>query len=111
TAEPRARATRRGAPAGARGGGGENRLDDAERDFEHALKLAPQAYDSLAALARLQIARGETDRAIERVKSVTQDEPPNAAALNLLGELYQLQQKNNLAVDAFTRATTTTPKR
>ena len=89
---------------------GENRLGDAERDFEHALKLAPEAYDSLAALARLQIARGETDKAIERVKSATQGERPSAAALNLLGELYLLQKRTDPAIDAFRRAIDRTPK-
>jgi tetratricopeptide (TPR) repeat protein len=89
---------------------GENRLDDAQRDFEHALSLAPQAYDSLSALARLQIARGRTDKAVERVRSATEHGEPNAAALNLLGELYLLQKKNDLAIDAFTRATAVTPK-
>jgi tetratricopeptide (TPR) repeat protein len=88
---------------------GENRLDDAQRDFEHALSLAPQAYDSLAALARLEIARGRTDKALERVKSATQQGEPSAAALNLLGELYLLQKKYDLAIDAFNRATAVTP--
>jgi tetratricopeptide (TPR) repeat protein len=89
---------------------GENRLDDAERDFDHALKLAPEAYDSLSALARLQMARGETDKAIEHVKSATQGERPSAAALNLLGELYLLQKKTDPAIDAFRRAIARTSK-
>jgi len=44
------------------------------------------------------------------VKSATEHGPPNAAALNLLGELYLMQKKTDPAIDAFTRATAVTPK-
>jgi tetratricopeptide (TPR) repeat protein len=88
---------------------GFNQLDEAQHEFEHALALQPQAYDTLAALARLEISRGHTDRAIELVMGATQHDPPSVAALNLLGELYLLQKKTDLASDALTRASVVAP--
>jgi Flp pilus assembly protein TadD len=66
----------------------QHRAVDAERDFEEALKLRPTAMDALAALVRLQIASGRDAQALTRVGAVAEQDPNNAIARNILGELY-----------------------
>ncbi len=71
----------------------QNRLDDAATELSHALELQPTAMDALAALTRLDIARGQSARALTRVNATIAAHPDNAIVRNLLGEL-QLAQKN-----------------
>ncbi len=89
---------------------GQNKPDEAQKEFEHALELAPNAMDALAALARLDVARGHVDQAIELLKSRVQAPNANAAVVNLLGELYMGQNNVAAATEAFTRASSITPK-
>ena len=88
---------------------GLNKPDDAQKEFEHALVLAPKAVDALTALARLDVARGHMDKAIELVKSHAEASDTNAAVVNLLGELYMGQNNVSAATETFTRATTMAP--
>jgi tetratricopeptide (TPR) repeat protein len=83
---------------------GQNRLDDAQREFERALAVEPQVLDALSALAHLELARGQGTKALALVKSAVENQPPNAFSLNLLGELYLTQKDVASADDAFTRA-------
>lgn len=89
---------------------GKNHLDEAERQFEHALAMQPGALDTLSALARLELARGRAAKAIALVKNATEKSPTDAYSLNLLGELYMTQREPALAHDAFSRATQLAPK-
>jgi tetratricopeptide (TPR) repeat protein len=82
---------------------GQNRLDDAQHEFEHALALQPTLLDALSALAHLDLARGQGTQALTLVKNAV-DKQPNAFSLNLLGELYLTQKDPTAANDAFTRA-------
>lgn len=71
----------------------QNRQDDAAAAYTRALELQPTAMDALAALTRVDITRGQRARALERVQAAVKANPQNAAAQNLLGELY-LEAKN-----------------
>ena len=83
---------------------GDKRLDDAQKDFEHALAIQPRALEVLSALAHLEIARGQTQQAITRVSNAAGTEATNAFIWNLLGELYLGQHDLPAANDALTRA-------
>ncbi len=88
----------------------QNRLDDAVANLSHALELQPSAMDALAALTRIDVARGQRDRALARVQSAVAALANNAPVRNLLGEL-QLQAKNyDAATGPLTEATKIAPK-
>ncbi len=74
----------------------QNRPDDAQKEFEHALQLQPTAMDALAALARLDVQHGHRDAALARLHSFVTANPRNAMGLNLLAEL-QLSGKDYAA--------------
>jgi tetratricopeptide (TPR) repeat protein len=88
---------------------GQNRLDDAQREFEHALALQPKVLDALSALAHLELARGQATQALTLVKDAVEHQPPNAFSLNLLGEIYITQKDTTAADDAFARANKLAP--
>jgi tetratricopeptide (TPR) repeat protein len=88
----------------------QNRLDDAQREFEHALAVQPQVLDALTALAHLELARGQVAQAIALVKGAVEHQPENAFSLNLLGEIYLTQKDMIAAGDAFARANKLAPK-
>jgi tetratricopeptide (TPR) repeat protein len=87
---------------------GQHRLDDAQKEYEHALALQPQVFDVLTALARLELSRGQAAQAVALVKGAAGREPKNALIANLLGELY-LTQKNPLATETLATAVTLAP--
>ncbi len=58
----------------------QKRLDDAQKNFEKALKLQPSATDALTALTKLDIERGRTPAALARVKAVADADPNNVLA-------------------------------
>ncbi len=88
---------------------GQGRLDDAQREFEHALAVQPTVLDALSALAHLEFARGHAPQAIALVKNAVEKQPPNAFSLNLLGELEFAQKDTAAAEDDFKRANKLTP--
>ncbi len=88
----------------------EKRLDDAQREFEHALQLQPAATDVLAALAHLQFQRGQGAEAIALVRGAVERAPSNAAMTNLLGELYLADRKYSDAVSPLGAAVRLAPK-
>lgn len=89
---------------------GENQPEEAQKDYERALGVEPQAFDPLSALARLELSRGQGAQAIARVKDAAQHDPSNAQVFNLLGELYLEQRNVPLATDALTHVITLAPK-
>lgn len=89
---------------------GQNRLDDAQKEFEHALSLQPGAFDALSALARLELARGRGAEAIALVKGEIERDPKAVPPRVLLGELYVAQRNPSLAIATFTQATTLAPR-
>jgi tetratricopeptide (TPR) repeat protein len=88
---------------------GEGKLEVAQKEYERALALQPQALEVLSALARLELAQGRGERAVELVKSAAARDATNAYVWNLLGELYLARQNAAQATDAFTRASRITP--
>jgi tetratricopeptide (TPR) repeat protein len=99
-----------GAYLGGMAAAGQNKPDEAQKEFEHALAIEPKAFDALAALARLELTRGQAPQAIALIKHATEQDPANAPALNLLGEMYLGQKNLPQAADALTRASTVAPK-
>jgi tetratricopeptide (TPR) repeat protein len=89
---------------------GQNKADDAQKEFEHALSIQPRAYDVLGALARLEVARGQAPQAITLVKKAAEADPPSPPLFNLLGELYFSQNQLAQADEALTKANTLAPK-
>jgi len=74
----------------------DNRLDDAQAQFEKALAIQPHGYDVLTQLVHLQVQRGQGAKAISRLQGLMAAEPNGALLPNLLGEIY-LEQKNYTA--------------
>src|SRR5262249_20134970 len=64
------------------------------------------AFDALAAVTRVQIARGDMQGALTRVRKVTEADPKNVLALNLLAELLITNKDYDQAITVLTRATT-----
>jgi tetratricopeptide (TPR) repeat protein len=83
---------------------GEDRSDDAQKNFEHALAIQPRALQVLSALAHLQVARGRPEQAIALVQDAAGKDVGNAFAWNLLGELYLGQHDLPAAIDALQHA-------
>lgn len=83
---------------------GAKQLNDAERDYEKALSMQPQAFDILASLVRLRITRGELASAIEVARANVDSHPNNGFLLNILGECYLAQKNVPLAVTTLSRA-------
>jgi len=81
----------------------------ARAQYERALTLEPKAFDVLSALATMEMSTGQLDRAIALVKSAMEQDPANAAAINLLGELYLAQKNFPLAQATFNRAISVAP--
>jgi tetratricopeptide (TPR) repeat protein len=90
---------------------GQNRLDDAQKEFEHARVLQPRAAEPLNALARLYLARGRGEQAVALVQGAMKDVgPDNPVLVNLLGELDLATKNVPRAIDDLTRATQLAPQ-
>jgi len=87
----------------------QKRLDDAQREFEHALQLQPAATDVLTALARLEFERGRHAQAIALVRSTVESRPGDAAAHDLLGQLYAADKDYAEAVTVLNEAVRLAP--
>jgi tetratricopeptide (TPR) repeat protein len=87
---------------------GENKLDEAQKEFDHALALQPRSVEVLSALARLELARKHPEQAITLVKNAAEHDS-NAYSWNLLGELYLAQKDTPSATDALSRASKLSP--
>ena len=88
---------------------GLNQLDEAQKQFERAMALDPHSFETVAALAHVELARGQGAQAITLVKTATEQDPRNARPFNLLGELYLAQKIVPAATEALTTATTLEP--
>ncbi|MBS0379237.1 MAG: tetratricopeptide repeat protein [Proteobacteria bacterium] len=82
----------------------ENKPDDAARDYTAALDLDPGDVQALAALVRVQVARGQGKQALERLDKIQQQRPDDAVVGNLRGEVLSQLNRNEEAVAAFTAA-------
>jgi tetratricopeptide (TPR) repeat protein len=88
---------------------GENKLEEAQAELEHARALRPQSMDFLTALAHIELARGNAPQALSLVQGECERETTNAGCANLLGELYTATKDMPRAQEAFTRAGTLAP--
>lgn len=88
----------------------QNRVDDSRREFERALEIKPAAMDALIALAKLQLAHGQSGAALARVRTVASADPKNALAQNLLGEVLIATGAYPDAIAQLTRTTQLAPK-
>jgi Flp pilus assembly protein TadD len=89
---------------------GEKKLDVAQKELEQALQLQPGASEPLAALARLDLARGQGGAAIDLVqKAIAAGDPKDATPVNLLGEVYLANKNVPQAVETLSRAVSLAP--
>jgi len=89
---------------------GQKKLDLAQTEFEKALQLRPGASEPLAALARLDLARGQGAQAIDLVqKALAASDPKDATPVNLLGEVYLANKNIPQAVATLSRAVSLAP--
>jgi tetratricopeptide (TPR) repeat protein len=88
---------------------GQRRWDDAQLAFERVLHVKPDDYDALAAIAEIDMATGKLPQAIAEVKSEVTRNPKDAAALNLLGQLYLAGKQTALAINTLNDAVTVAP--
>lgn len=89
---------------------GQNKLDEARKEFTRALTIQPQSSDSLQALAQIEMAQGHSDQAIALVQDAAEHPKPDAFAFNLLGELYLAQHEADRAKAPLSRAMELAPK-
>ncbi|MGH8210545.1 MAG: tetratricopeptide repeat protein [Steroidobacteraceae bacterium] len=87
----------------------DKRLDDSEKEFEHALSLRPNAIDVLLAISHLEVARGQSGKAVARLQDLMARDQKNALAENLLGEIYQATKDYPHAEEAFTHVVALAP--
>jgi cellulose synthase operon protein C len=87
----------------------QQRREDAEREFEHALELEPEYSEALTALVRLEVERGQRAQALTLVQGAVNRAPRNASLQNLLGEVYLAEQRYPDAVAACTEAVRLAP--
>jgi tetratricopeptide (TPR) repeat protein len=76
---------------------------EAEKDFNAALKADPENEDALTGLASVYLDLGDTKSAIAKLKAVT-DKSPNERTLVALAKAYEDLQDWKDAVDAYKRA-------
>jgi tetratricopeptide (TPR) repeat protein len=88
---------------------GATKLNDAEREYEKALAMQPQAFDVLASLVRLKLSRGEIAPAIDLARGAVDRNPKNGFLVSILGECYLTQKNIPLATQTLTRATELAP--
>ncbi|HTV50585.1 MAG TPA: tetratricopeptide repeat protein [Steroidobacteraceae bacterium] len=88
---------------------GQHRWDDAGTAFERALRLHPGDFQVLSALAEMQAATGHRAQALALLRNETTRDPKDAAALDLLGQLYLADRQPALAVQALNAAVSVAP--
>ncbi|NCA73153.1 MAG: tetratricopeptide repeat protein, partial [Sphingobacteriia bacterium] len=74
---------------------------EAVTQFETALEKRADAVEPLLALARAHMTLGQADRAEARVRQLLDNEPVNAAGLNLLGEIQLASGRFDEAREQF----------
>src|SRR5262249_52426446 len=74
---------------------------EAHAAFEKALALNPHLIDALSQVAAMYLAKGEGQKAIERVRTQAQVPPNNPFVYDLLGSLYLTLNKDDMAEAAF----------
>jgi putative PEP-CTERM system TPR-repeat lipoprotein len=78
--------------------------EDAEALIEDALSKNPNSVEALVAKARLLASKKELGQAREQLQAVFQIEPEHAPAWSLLGDIEQLEQNPEKALQAYSKA-------
>ena len=82
----------------------------AARDaYEHALSIAPESMEPLAAAARADLALGQAERALARINAVIARAPRNAVVHALKGEVLTQLKRPDDAVAALNDSITLAP--
>jgi tetratricopeptide (TPR) repeat protein len=88
----------------------EQKLDAARASYERALEIQPAAAEPLTALIRVELARKRPELAIARLDKAIAEQPDNAAAFNLKGEVLTTRRELGPAVAAFNDAIAKAPQ-
>jgi tetratricopeptide (TPR) repeat protein len=88
----------------------EQNPEQAERDYEQALKLQPTAPEPLASVTRLNVRMKKPERAMARLDAVIASQPANVVALNLKAELQASLGQLNASINTFQGALQAAPK-
>ena len=81
----------------------QKKYDEAIVAFEEALKREPDSVLALTELVNTEIAMGDTDAAVKRLKTVLEENPGHRAAHDLLGIVYMAKQDFASAEQEFSR--------
>jgi tetratricopeptide (TPR) repeat protein len=88
----------------------QEKYEEALAEFEKALEREPESVLYLTELVKTQIAMGDADAALNRVKAVLADDPGNKAAHILLALIYVYMQDYANAEAEFIRQIEINPK-
>ena len=84
--------------------------EQAEREYEQALKVQPDAGEPLLAITRLDLRLKQAARATHRLAGVVAAQPANALARTMQGELLLAQNDAPAAIAAYQGAVQVAPK-
>jgi tetratricopeptide (TPR) repeat protein len=87
----------------------DNRSADAERNYEQALKLQPDAGEPLVALTRLDAQLKQPAKAMQRVDAVIASNPRDGVARSLKADLFSSQGQLEAAIAAYQDAVKAAP--
>ena len=87
----------------------QHRPEDAARELEHAVQLESSGTESLAALARLKLGRGQGGQALALVRGAIGRMPRSPETHELLGELFAAQKSYPEAISALSEAVHLSP--
>ncbi|MBL8268633.1 tetratricopeptide repeat protein, partial [Steroidobacter sp.] len=88
----------------------EKKYDAAEAAYARALEIQPSAGEPLTALVRVDVTRKQLLKALARLDKVITEQPDNAIAQNLRGELLASRGELAAAATAFNQAIATAPQ-
>lgn len=87
----------------------DNQLDDAQSDYQQALKLDPNASDPLTSLMHLYVRRNELAEAMRVVEATIARSPRNGVARALRGTLLESEGQLESAIGAYQEAVAAAP--
>lgn len=89
---------------------GQNKLEKSLESFEKAFENTPKGVNTLLALVRLHMSKGEPDKAKETLDKVIAASPDNIAARLLLGQFYYATGEEEKALETFNKVLEENPK-
>lgn len=88
----------------------EKKYDAAEAAYSRSLEIQPSAGEPLTALVRVDVARKQVPKALQRLDKVVAAQPDNVIARNLKGELLTSRGELGAAATSFNEAIAKAPK-